>query len=63
MVSDEPFNPFSDLFDSEIIGGAVDEFIVMLYNEYGWPGSPPGPPVSIPWMQRVLTYTKTKMPW
>jgi spore germination protein YaaH len=62
-VSDEPFNPFSDPFDYGIIGGAVDEFIVMLYNEYGWPGSPPGPPVSIPWMQRVLTYTKTKMPW
>jgi spore germination protein YaaH len=35
----------------------------MLYNEFGWPGSPPGPPVSIPWMQRVLNYTKTKMPW
>lgn len=62
-VSDEPFNPFSDPFDYAIIGSAVDEFIVMLYNEYGWPGSPPGPPVSIPWMRRVLDYTKTKMPW
>ncbi len=62
-VSDEPFNPFSDPFLYEIIGKAVDEFIVMLYNEFGWPGSPPGPPVSIPWMRRVLTYTKTKMPW
>jgi spore germination protein len=62
-ISDEPFNPFSDPFDYEVIGGAVDEFIVMLYNEFGWPGSPPGPPVSIPWMRRVLNYTKTKMPW
>jgi len=62
-ISDEPFNPFSDPFDYDVIGRAVDNFIVMLYNEYGWPGSPPGPPVSIPWMQRVLTYTKTKMPW
>jgi|LSQX01.2.fsa_nt_gb spore germination protein YaaH len=62
-VSDEPFNPFSDPFDYSVIGSAVDEFIVMLYNEYGWPGSPPGPPVSIPWMRRVLAYTKTKMPW
>ncbi len=62
-VSDEPFNPFSDPFDYAIIGRAVDEFIVMLYNEYGWPGSPPGPPVSIPWFRRVIAYTKTKMPW
>lgn len=62
-ISDEPFNPFSDPFDYAVIGSAVDEFIVMLYNEYGWPGSPPGPPVSIPWMRRVLDYTKTKMPW
>jgi len=62
-ISDEPFNPFSDPFDYAAIGRAVDEFIVMLYNEYGWPGSPPGPPVSIPWMRRVLDYTKTKMPW
>lgn len=62
-ISDEPFNPFSDPFDYSVIGSAVDEFIVMLYNEYGWPGSPPGPPVSIPWMRRVLDYTKTKMPW
>jgi spore germination protein len=62
-ISDEPFNPFSDPFNYDVIGSAVDEFIVMLYNEYGWPGSPPGPPVSIPWMRRVLNYTKTKMPW
>lgn len=62
-ISDEPFNPFSDPFNYSVIGSAVDEFIVMLYNEFGWPGSPPGPPVSIPWMQRVLNYTKTKMPW
>jgi spore germination protein len=62
-VSDEPFNPFSDPFNYAVIGSAVDEFIVMLYNEYGWPGSPPGPPVSIPWFRRVVSYTKTKMPW
>lgn len=62
-VSDEPFNPFSDPFDYATIGSAVDEFIVMLYNEYGWPGSPPGPPVSIPWFRRVISYAKTKMPW
>lgn len=61
-VSDDPFNPFSDPFDYEAIGKAVDEFVVMLYNEHGWPGSGPGPVVSIGWMDRVLNYTKTKMP-
>jgi spore germination protein YaaH len=61
-VSDAPFNPFSDPFNYDAIGKAVDEFVVMLYNEHGWPGSPPGPPVSIGWMERVLNYTITKMP-
>lgn len=61
-VSDEPFNPFSDPFQYAPIGAAVDEFVVMLYNEHGWPGSGPGPVVSIGWMDRVLKYTMTKMP-
>ena len=61
-VSDEPFNPFSDPFDYAVIGSAVNEFVVMLYNEHGWPGSGPGPVVSIGWMERVLRYTMTKMP-
>jgi len=45
-----------------VIGRAVDEFVVMLYNEFGWPGSPPGPAVTIGWMERVLRYTMSKMP-
>ena len=57
-----PFNPFSDPFDYSVIGAAVDQFIVMLYNEHGWPGSGPGPVVSSGWMARVLGYTLTKMP-
>ncbi len=61
-ISDEPFNPFSDPFDYSVIGQAVDQFVVMLYNEFGWPGSPPGPPVTIGWMDRVVRYTMTKMP-
>lgn len=61
-VSDEPFNPFSDPFEYGPIGRAVDQFIVMLYNEHGWPGSGPGPVVSSGWMERVLNYTITKMP-
>lgn len=61
-ISDEPFNPFSDPFNYSAIGKAVDQFVVMLYNEHGWPGSGPGPVVSSGWMDRVVTYTKTKMP-
>ena len=57
-----PFNPFSDPFDYAAIGSAVDQFIVMLYNEHGWPGSGPGPVVSSGWMTKVLGYTLTKMP-
>jgi spore germination protein len=57
-----PFNPFSDPFDYASIGAAVDQFVVMLYNEHGWPGSGPGPVVSSGWMTKVLSYTITKMP-
>lgn len=57
-----PFNPFSDPFDYAAIGAAVDQFIVMLYNEHGWPGSGPGPVVSSGWMAKVVGYTITKMP-
>lgn len=57
-----PFNPFSDPFDYATIGAAVDQFIVMLYNEHGWPGSGPGPVVSSGWMTKVIAYTLTKMP-
>ncbi|PZE19809.1 LysM peptidoglycan-binding domain-containing protein [Paenibacillus xerothermodurans] len=61
-TSDEPTNPFSAPFTYAVIGGVVDEFVVMLYNEHGWPGSGPGPVVSIGWMESVVRYALTKMP-
>lgn len=61
-TSDAPTNPFSAPFDYGVIGQAVDEFVAMLYNEHGWPGSGPGPVVSIGWMESVINYAKTKMP-
>lgn len=61
-VSDQPTNPFSAPFNYSAIGKAVDQFVAMLYNEHGWPGSGPGPVVSIGWMEQVLRYTLTKMP-
>lgn len=61
-TSDLPLNPFSNPFNYSMIGKAVDQFVVMLYNEHGWPGSGPGPVVSIGWMEKVLRYTLTKVP-
>lgn len=61
-TSDQPTSVFSAPFDYAAIGSAVDQFIAMLYNEHGWPGSGPGPVVSIGWMERVLRYTISKMP-
>ena len=55
-----PFNPFSDPFDYSAIGAAVDQFIVMLYNEQL--AKRPGPVVSSGWMNKVVGYTLTKMP-
>jgi spore germination protein len=61
-TSDNPTNPFSASFDYGLIGSQVNEFVAMLYNEHGFPGSGPGPVVSIGWMEKVLRYAMTKMP-
>lgn len=61
-TSDEPTNPFSAPFNYALLGEVVDELVVMLYNEHGWPGSGPGPVVSIGWMESVIKYALTKMP-
>ncbi|WP_156043179.1 LysM peptidoglycan-binding domain-containing protein [Paenibacillus sp. UNC451MF] len=60
--SDEPTNPFSAPFNYSVLGEVVDELVLMLYNEHGWPGSGPGPVVSIGWMKTVVDYALTKMP-
>jgi spore germination protein YaaH len=60
--SDAPTNPFSAPFNYAVLGEAVDELVIMLYNEHGWPGSGPGPVVSIGWMESVIKYALTKMP-
>jgi spore germination protein len=61
-TSDAPTNPFSAPFNYALLGEVVDELVVMLYNEHGWPGSGPGPVVSIGWMETVIKYALTKMP-
>ena len=61
-TSDAPTNPFSAPFNYAVLGEVADEVVVMLYNEHGWPGSGPGPVVSIGWMDNVIHYALTKMP-
>lgn len=61
-TSEDPSNLFSAPFDYRLIGRVADDFVLMLYNEHGWPGSGPGPVVSIDWMESVVGYAVTQMP-
>lgn len=61
-TSEEPTNLFPAPFDYSVIGRSVDEFVLMLYNEHGWPGSGPGPVISVGWMEKVTRYAMTKVP-
>lgn len=53
---------FAKPFDYPNLHQPTDQFVIMLYNEHGWPGSGPGPVVSIGRMERVLRYAMTVMP-
>ncbi|MBT2709894.1 LysM peptidoglycan-binding domain-containing protein [Bacillus sp. ISL-47] len=53
---------FAKPFDYPNLHKPTDQFVIMLYNEHGWPGSGPGPVVSIGRMERVLRYAMTVMP-
>ncbi|USK59203.1 LysM peptidoglycan-binding domain-containing protein [Peribacillus asahii] len=53
---------FAKPFDYPKLHVPTDQFVIMLYNEHGWPGSGPGPVVSIGRMEKVLRYAITVMP-
>lgn len=53
---------FAKPFDYPNLHQPTDQFVIMLYNEHGWPGSGPGPVVSIGRMETVLRYAMTVMP-
>ncbi|WP_407311144.1 glycosyl hydrolase family 18 protein [Desulfosporosinus sp. SB140] len=59
--SDEPLDPWKGAFDFKIIGQAVDEVILMTYEEH-WPASPPGSVASIPWVNENLNYALANIP-
>ena len=59
--SDDPLDIWKGSFDYQAIGKAVDEVIIMTYEEH-WPASPPGSVASIPWVTDILNYAIATIP-
>jgi len=59
--SDDPLDIWKGSFDYKAIGQAVDEVIIMTYEEH-WSASPPGSVASIPWVTDILNYTIANIP-
>jgi len=59
--SSDPLDPWKGAFDYKAIGQAVDEVILMTYEEH-WPASPPGSVASIPWVNDILNYAIANIP-
>jgi spore germination protein YaaH len=59
--SNDPHDPWKGAIDYQVIGQAVDEVIVMTYEQH-WPGSPPGSIASIPWVTEILNYALANIP-
>jgi len=60
-TSDDPLDVWKGPFDFKAIGQAVDEVIIMTYEEH-WAVSDPGSVASIPWVSQVLNYALTNIP-
>jgi spore germination protein YaaH len=59
--SSEPLAIWEGSFDYQAIGQAVDEVILMTYEEH-WPGGPPGSVASLPWVVGILNYALATIP-
>ncbi|SPF46528.1 Glycosyl hydrolases 18 family protein [Candidatus Desulfosporosinus infrequens] len=59
--SSEPLSIWEGSFDYQAIGLAVDEVILMTYEEH-WPGGPPGSIASLPWVTEILKYALATIP-
>jgi len=59
--SNDPLDIWKGSFDYQAIGQAVDEVIIMTYEEH-WPASPPGSVASIPWVTSILDYALATIP-
>jgi len=60
-TSDDPQDAWRGAFDYKPIGQAVDEVILMTYEEH-WSESEPGSVASIPWVTQVLDYAIANIP-
>ncbi|HZK55157.1 MAG TPA: glycosyl hydrolase family 18 protein [Desulfosporosinus sp.] len=60
-TSTDPLDVWKGAFDYKVIGQAVDEIIIMTYEEH-WAVSEPGSVASIPWVTQVLNYALTNIP-
>ncbi|SDI28840.1 glycosyl hydrolase family 18 protein [Desulfosporosinus hippei] len=60
-TSSDPQNAWRGSFDYRPIGQAVDEVILMTYEEH-WSHSEPGSVASIPWVTQVLDYAIANIP-
>lgn len=60
-TADEPQDPWKGSFDFKTIGRAVDEVIIMTYEEH-WADSEPGSVASLPWVAQVLDYAIANIP-
>ncbi len=60
-TSNDPQDEWKGAFDFKAIGQAVDEVIIMTYEEH-WAVSKPGSVASIPWVTQVLNYALTEIP-
>jgi spore germination protein len=59
--SDEPLDEWKGSFDYRAIGQAVDEVIIMTYEEH-WAASEPGSVASIPWVTRIIKHAVANIP-
>ncbi|MDK2889054.1 MAG: spore germination protein [Thermoanaerobacter sp.] len=60
-TSDAPSMSWGDSFDYATIGRYADQVVVMAYDEHG-AYSGPGPIASLPWVEKVVQYTVSKIP-
>ena len=60
-TTSDPLDEWKGAFDYKAIGQAVDEVIIMTYEEH-WAVSEPGSVASIPWVTQVLNYALANIP-
>ena len=60
-ASVDPLDVWKGSFDYPAIGQAVDEVIIMTYEEH-WPASPPGSVASLPWVTEMMNYAVATIP-